>query len=50
MMLDTCVLMINTIVYDLSLSKSSFNKDVGRGGGYNMKIQNHLLRTPSVFH
>ena len=27
MMLDTCVLMINTIVYDLSLSESTFNKD-----------------------
>ena len=30
---DTCVLMINTIVYDLSLSKSPFNKDVAGGGG-----------------
>ena len=25
--------MINTIVYDLSLSESPFNKDVGGGGG-----------------
>ena len=28
-MLDTCVLMNNTIVYDLSLSESPFNKDTG---------------------
>ena len=26
---DTCVLMINTIVYDLSLRESPFNKDAG---------------------
>ena len=26
---DTCVLIINTIVYDLSLSESTFNKDAG---------------------
>ena len=43
---DTCVLMINTIVYDLSC-ESPFNKDEGGGG---MKIQNHLPRTPSVFN
>ena len=42
---DTCVLMINTIVYDLSLRESPFNNDTG-----GMKIQNHLPWTPSVFH
>ena len=26
---DTCVLMINTIVYNLSLRESPFNKDAG---------------------
>ena len=48
---NTRVLMINTIVYDLSLRESPFNKDEGGGGGGGgRKIQNHLPRIPSVFN